>query len=170
MAATASSIRIAASAMMRRTAGPCSARTNRRAVQTLSTHSAEPEFVDCGFQNGQAVHEEPHFQDRFAPGATLWAFASYGDQRNGEVTHFSIVRPDGSVFADWTFDLVSQDLARPFYSGTAWDWSYTLPSNATTGVWTLKAEFEGTTYQHAFEVQRAGAPSGHSRHARPSHR
>ena len=139
-------------------------------IQTLTTHSAEPEFVDCGFENGEAVHEDPHFQDRFAPGDTLWAFASYGDQRNGEITHFSIVRPDGSVFADWTFDLVSQDLPRPFYSGTAWDWSHALPSDAPLGIWMLQAEFADQTYQHAFEVQAPDGPRGHSRHARPSRR
>ena len=39
----------------------------------------------------------------FAPGATLWAFASYSDQRNREVTHFSVLRPDASIQTSWDF-------------------------------------------------------------------
>lgn len=157
--------------------GTCNAGADRWAVfqpyespriDTLTTHSAEPEFVDCGFANGEAVHEDPHYQDLFLPGETLWAFASYSDHRNGDVTHFSLLQPDGSVFADWDFDLASEELPRPFYSGTAWDWSYTLPVDAPQGTWILQAEFAGQVYRHSFEVGRTLAPPrGHSTHARP---
>ena len=136
-------------------------------IDTLTTHSAEPALVECGVADGQPVHEEPHFEDRFAPGATLWAFASYSDHRNGEVSHFSVIDPEGTVLTSWDFDLASQSLPRPFYSGTAWDWSVALPVDALVGVWTLRAEFEGAVYEHAFEVAAAGGPSSHSRHARP---
>jgi murein DD-endopeptidase MepM/ murein hydrolase activator NlpD len=135
-------------------------------IDTLTTHSAEPELVDCGFENGEPVHEDPHFADTFAPGATLWAFASYSDHRNGEVTHFSVMRPDASVETSWDFDLASENLPKPFYSGTAWDWSVTLPADAPAGTWTLEAEFAGRVYRHAFTVT-APAARGHSRHARP---
>jgi len=157
--------------------GACNALPDRWAVaqpyeapriDTLTTHSAEPTLVDCGVADGAPVHEDPHFQDVFAPGATLWAFASYSDHRNGEVTHFSVVAPDGSILTGWDFDLASEKLPKPFYSGTAWDWSVALPADAAPGAWTLRAEFEGATYEHAFEVAAsAGAAPGHSRHERP---
>ena len=137
-------------------------------IDTLTTHSAEPTLVDCGVANGVPVHEEPHFADGFAPGATLWAFASYSDHRNGEVTHFSVLRPDASVETSWDFDLASQNLPKPFYSGTAWDWSVTLPTDAPAGTWMLQAEFQGQTYQHAFAVTAAAPARGHSHHARPA--
>lgn len=138
-------------------------------IDTLTTHSAEPALVDCGVDaNGTPVHEDPHFADSFAPGATAWAFASYSDHRNGEVTHFSVLRPDGSVQSSWDFDLASQNLPKPFYSGTAWDWSVALPADAPAGTWTLQAEFEGRTYEHPFTVT-AAPTRGHSRHARPQH-
>ena len=138
-------------------------------IDTLTTHSAEPALVDCGVdENGQPVHEDPHFQDSFAPGETMWAFASYSDHRDGEITHFSVVQPDGNLLTSWDFDLASQNLPRPFYSGTAFDWSVALPADAPLGEWTLLAEFEGRTYQHSFEVARSTAmPPAHSRHARP---
>ena len=136
-------------------------------IDTLSTHSAAPTLVDCGVMNGQPVHEDPHFQDRFAPGQTFRVFASYSDQRNGEVTHFSVLDPAGNVLSSWDFDLASENLPRPFYSGTAWDWSVALPADARDGTWTVRAEFEGETYSHAFEVDSATTRRGHSRHARP---
>jgi murein DD-endopeptidase MepM/ murein hydrolase activator NlpD len=138
-------------------------------IDTLTTHSAEPEFVDCGVENGVPVHEDPHFDDTFAPGETLWAFASYSDHRNGEITHFSVVGPDLAVLTSWDFDLAGENLPKPFYSGTAWDWSVTLPADAEAGTWTLQAELAGQTYRHAFEVEAsAPVPRGHSRHARPA--
>ena len=114
------------------------------------------------------MHEDPHFADAFAPGDTVWAFASYSDHRNGEITRFSVSTPDGDVFMSWDFDLASEDLPKPFYSGTAWDWPIALPADAPEGEWSLAADFEGETYRHAFRVV-AGTDMhrGHSRHAHP---
>jgi len=130
-------------------------------ILSLTTHSAEPETVDCGVADGAAVHDTAHARDRFSPGDTVWAFAAYADHRNGEVTAFSLLRPDGSPFAQWTFDLASEHLERPFYSGTAWDWSYTLPADAPSGEWTLQADFAGQTYRHVFSVAPAIGPNQH---------
>ena len=121
-------------------------------INALSTHAMEPQFVGCGVGGGQPVEENPAYQDAFEPGATLWVFAAYHDQRNGEITYFNIQRPDHSVWHAWDFDLASEGLPKPFYSGTGWDWSYVLPADAPPGAWTLNAEFEGQTYAHAFTV------------------
>ncbi len=121
-------------------------------INALSTHAMEPQFVGCGVGGGQPVEENPAYQDAFEPGATLWVFAAYHDQRNGEITYFNIQRPDHSVWQAWDFDLASEGLPKPFYSGTGWDWSYVLPADAPPGAWTLNAEFEGQTYAHAFTV------------------
>lgn len=130
-------------------------------ILSLSTHSAEPETVDCGIADGAPVRDSAHAQDRFRPGDTLWAFAAYADHRNGEVTTFSLLRPDGSTFAQWTFDLASEQLEKPFYSGTAWDWSHVLPADAPIGEWNLQAVFAGQTFRHAFTVAPAIDPNQH---------
>lgn len=141
--------------------GDCNAAPDRWAVlqpyedpriDTLSTHSAEPNQIVCGYVGGTAFDDDPHAQDVFAAGESLWVFASYSDQRNGQITHFRITRPDGSIFAQWDFDLASEHLALPFYSGTAWDWKYTLPADAPVGAWQVSADFQDRTYTHAFRV------------------
>jgi hypothetical protein len=136
-------------------------------IDSLTTHSASPEVVDCGIENGAPVHEDPHFSDRFAPGATVVVFASYSDHRNGDITHFSVLDPAGNALESWDFDLASENLESEFYSGTAWDWPVALPEDAAVGTWTVRADFAGTTYEHAFAV--ADTPvfvRGHSRHGR----
>ncbi len=81
--------------------GQCSAAADRWIVlqpyeapriDSLTTHWAEPSSVACGIADGHAVHESPAYQDQFMPGDTLWAFAAYSDQRNGQLTHFSVLR------------------------------------------------------------------------------
>lgn len=126
-------------------------------IDSLSTHALEPEQAGCGFANGENFDDVPHYADTFAPGDDLWVFASYRDQRNGEITHYSILRPDGSAFAQWDFDLASQGFPRPFYSGTAWDWKFALPRTLPSGAWQVRAVFEGQTYTHAFAVAPAPA-------------
>src|SRR5882724_5510421 len=79
-------------------------------INTLSTHSAEPNQIACGYEDSENLDDTPNYKVVFAPGDTLWVFASYRDQRNGEVTNFSIRRPDSSVFAQWDFDLASLNL------------------------------------------------------------
>lgn len=153
--------------------GECNAGPDRWAVfqpyedphiDTLSTHSAEPDQIACGVVNGANVDDAANYKSVFAPGDTLWVFASWRDQRNGEVTNFSILRPDGSIFEQWDFDLASQNLPSPFYSGTAFDWQYALPANAPAGEWQFKAVFEGQTYVRTFEVSVIDAAS--AAHAR----
>jgi murein DD-endopeptidase MepM/ murein hydrolase activator NlpD len=130
-------------------------------IDTISTHSAEPQFVDCGVDaTGNPVEENPNFKDVFKPGDALWVFTSYRDQRNGEVTKFSIARPDGSEFATWDFDLASQNNPKSFYSGTGADWQFALPNDAPAGTWTITAAFQGQTYVKTFAVSTAPAAPG----------
>jgi hypothetical protein len=128
-------------------------------IDSLSTHTVEPMFVNCGVDAaGNPVDETPAYKSEFAPGDTVWVFASYRDQRNGEITHFSILRPDGTEFAQWDFDLASQGNPKPFYSGTGADWKFNLPTDAPTGAWTITAVFQGQTYTRAFTVTDTSVP------------
>lgn len=122
-------------------------------LNSLSTHSAEPEFVDCGVDaDGAVVTDVPHYADAFTAGDAVHVLASYHDQRDGEITHFEIVAPDGSVPHAWDFDLADAQLPKPFYAGTAFSWSYQLADDAPAGVWRLTAEFQGKSHAHEFAV------------------
>lgn len=121
-------------------------------IDLLSTHAATPDFVDCGVAAGEAVHEEPHYRDRFAAGETVHAFVAYSDHRNGDIAAFELLQPDGRVFAQWTHDLADEGLPRDFYAATAWGWDHSLPVDAPAGRWMLRGEFSGQTYEHPFVV------------------
>src|SRR5258708_9634525 len=85
-------------------------------IDSLSTHSAEPVFVGCGVDtDGNTVAETPNYKSEFTPGDEMWLFASYRDQRSGQITHFSITRPDGSALAQGDFKHASQTNPKPFY-------------------------------------------------------
>lgn len=127
-------------------------------IDSLSTHAAEPNQIVCGYVGGKNFQDTPNYKTVFAPGDALWVFASYRDQRDGQVTQFTILRPDGSVFQNWPFDPSSQNNPLPFYSGSAYDWQYTLPADAPTGVWTITAVFQGQTYTRTFVVSKADRP------------
>jgi murein DD-endopeptidase MepM/ murein hydrolase activator NlpD len=123
------------------------------AINSLSTHSAEPDFVDCGVgTDGSAVTDVPNYADAFDVGDTVHVVASYRDQRNGEATHFEIRSPDASVVDTWDFDLAESQLPKPFYAGTAFSWIFALPATAAAGTWHVTATFQGRSYDHAFTV------------------
>ncbi|MGA9333358.1 MAG: peptidoglycan DD-metalloendopeptidase family protein [Rudaea sp.] len=121
-------------------------------IDSLSTHSAEPTQIVCGYVGGKNFDDAPHYQSVFAPGDTFWVFASYRDQRNGEVSDFNIQRPDGSQFTQWNFDLADANEPKPFYAGTSFDWQFSLPDDAPTGTWTITAQFQGQKYERTFTV------------------
>lgn len=133
------------------------------AINTLSLHASEPESLRCGVDaDGQPVHEETAAIDSVEPGQPFRTFVSFRDHRNGDISAFSLLRPDGSTFAQWQFDLASAGLPRPLYSATGWDWVHTLPADAPTGYWRFQAVFRGQTYRLDFFVgsaadARAGA-------------
>lgn len=122
------------------------------AINTLSLHRQEPEFIGCGVAGGFAVHEETFATDTVAPGASFHAFAAFRDHRNGDLATFALKRPDGSEFARWDFDLAAQGLPRPFYAATGWSWIYTLPADAPRGYWRFTADFHGQAYAREFFV------------------
>jgi murein DD-endopeptidase MepM/ murein hydrolase activator NlpD len=125
------------------------------AINTLTIHAAEPEFVECGLIDGAEAHEQTHAVDSVVPGSTFQAFASYRDHRAGESATFTLTRPDGTEFARWNHDLADSNPQRTFYPATAWYWAHTLPADAAHGYWHFNAAFNDRTYTRAFYVGSA---------------
>lgn len=138
-------------------AGPCNQwnseswwaeqpRYNDSAINAVMTHSAPPEFEPC------PSPDNIHARNRFHPGETAYFAAYYRDQLDSQVSKYTIFRPDGSIFRDWTHH---SNVAH--YSASYWYWSFTIPVNAPTGEWTFQVLYEGKTYSHTFAV----APENH---------
>ncbi|MDC8013879.1 peptidoglycan DD-metalloendopeptidase family protein [Tahibacter soli] len=119
------------------------------AINELATHSAAPNFPSPNCPN--PVAETPNFADAVQPGQQVIFAAYYRDQRAGQVTNFAIVRPDGTTFQSWNFDM-AQATSDPYYDSSYWYWTYTLPAGAPAGVWRFRATFQSRTYEHRFTV------------------
>jgi murein DD-endopeptidase MepM/ murein hydrolase activator NlpD len=119
------------------------------AINKLATHTAPPEFHDPNCPN--PIDETTHISDRFLAGATIYFIAYYRDQLSAQLTTFTVLRPNGSVYDTWTFRM-SDATPDPYYGAAYWYWLSTLPGNAPTGTWHLRATYESVTYDHPFFV------------------
>jgi murein DD-endopeptidase MepM/ murein hydrolase activator NlpD len=109
------------------------------AINALMTHSAPPVFPSC------PQTETLNVKDSFRPGDTVYFAAYYRDQLAGQVSHYYIIRPDQSVYYDWTH---SSTVAH--YECSWWYWYMALPLGSPTGTWTFRVIYEGNIYEHYF--------------------
>lgn len=117
---------------------------NDSAINKIATHDAEPFFPDPNCPN--PVDETPHLSDHFLGGQTVYFATYYRDQLTGQVTSYSVLRPNGSSFASWNGSS-PQD-----YTASYWYSWYTLPANAPAGRWRFIATFQSVSYAHDFFV------------------
>ncbi len=109
-------------------------------INNLMTGSGAPVFPTC------PTTETKNEKRFFKSGETVFASAYYRDQPAGVQTAYSILRPDGSVFSNWSHSSTQTYLA------SYWYWSRVLPANAPRGVWRFTATFNGTPYERTFIV------------------
>jgi len=121
-------------------------------LNRLSTHARAPEFPVC-----PDTTDHPYFSNTFHAGDAITVGAAYRDQGRGQPTIFRMLRPDGSVFDNWQFDIAEDPAAPAYYSGTFWHWDRHLPADAPSGTWIVEAQFLGQTVRHSFLVEGAAA-------------
>jgi murein DD-endopeptidase MepM/ murein hydrolase activator NlpD len=119
------------------------------AIDKLATHSGPPDYHGTNCPN--PVDETPNLSNNFLPGATAYFAAYYRDQLGPQVTTFTVLRPNGTTFATWSFKM-SDATTDPYYSAAYWYWNYTLPAGAPPGLWHLRATYQSVTYNHDFTV------------------
>jgi hypothetical protein len=111
------------------------------AVNAVTTATALPDAATC--PNPVVTH----LKDQFAPGDTIYFITYYRDQLSGQQSQYTIYKPDGSVYQNWT-----GTMAAAYWSTAYWYRAYTLSANAPTGRWKYQVVYNGQTYQHTFSV------------------
>ena len=107
----------------------------------------EPYHGTCNAPASLWAQQRPYYDS----GQTGIFAAYYRDQLGAQLTSFSIVRPDGSIFQSWAFRM-SDATTDPYYAASYWYFSRALPANAPSGTWHFRATYEGITYNHDFTV------------------
>jgi murein DD-endopeptidase MepM/ murein hydrolase activator NlpD len=117
-------------------------------MNRLTTQSAGPVFPACSIQ------ETSNDKSLFRPGQQLTTAAYYRDQGIGQQTQFAILRPDGTVFSNWTHNSPNT------YTSSYWFWNWTVPPNPLNGTWKLRATFNSIQYEQEFRVDSFATVSG----------
>lgn len=108
-------------------------------INTLLTHSKEMKFNPC------PQLDDINAQDTFNCSTKSIIFAAYfHDQQKGELISYKIIRPDGSIFKNWTHS--SPDI----YLSSYWYWKFDMPMNPEEGLWIFSATYNSNTVNHDF--------------------
>ena len=110
------------------------------AVNKVTTGHSAPALPNCPGQDASNI------QDSFAPGALVYFTTYYRDQLGSQQSHYTIYRPDGTVYQSWT-----HNMNEAHYNASWWWWSYTMPAGPV-GTWRFKVEFNGQSYETTFNV------------------
>ena len=112
---------------------------------TFNTLIQSPVTLHIADDHGPAGQPDPvcrHLRD----------LLGHRDQRHGQVTQFRLLRPDQSVFQQWSFDSQSVGGTAAHYAASYWYFTRTIPAAGPQGTWTFEATFEGQVSTHAFQV------------------
>lgn len=107
-------------------------------INAVLTHSAPPIFPDC------PVQETTFEKNVFEPGDRVHLAVYLRDQIAGTKINLRVLRPNGTVFNNWDFNLTND------YSSSYWYWIMDMPS--LPGEWTWRATYQGQVVDHKFTV------------------
>ena len=114
-------------------------------INKLTTGDAEPVTPPC------SLPEEPHIQDSFDSGATIYFTTYYHDQLDSQSSQYTIYRPDGSIYRQWQH---SSDEA--YYDSSYWFWIWEFANDEPTGTWRFEVQYIDKLYTTYFNI---GAPT-----------
>lgn len=89
----------------------------------------------------------PNDVQMLAKGSLGYFTAFYRDQRQGQVSSYRIVRPNGTTLQNW-----NHSIAAPHFAASWWWWSWTIPAAGPNGTWRFEVDFQGQTYSIDFVV------------------
>ena len=114
------------------------------AVDRITTGATPVNFPAC------PTAESPNSQSAFPVGSTIYFTTYYRDQRDTQSSHYTIYRPNGSIYASW-------DHSGPaaHYAASYWYWGFVF-SGEMQGTWRFTVEFESQVYERFFSY---GSPA-----------
>ncbi len=138
-------------------AGPCNSTTASSwwrdqqpyydsALNRVTTGYAPAVFPSC------PNPESPNVRVNFDPGPQIYFTMYYRDQLVGQLSTFTIRRPDGSTYANW-----DHSSPEPHYAGSWWYWWFNIPAGEQQGTWTFTVNFLGQTIERAFSIGSAAS-------------
>ncbi|RFN59552.1 T9SS type A sorting domain-containing protein [Marixanthomonas ophiurae] len=110
-------------------------------INRLSTHNSSNFDTECG------VVENTYEELNFEPGEDVIFHIYYRDISTDDNTHITVTKPDGSILYDYDFTS-----PWPNYTGVYAEWVFPVDATWPDGVYTITAEFYGTTYETIFGV------------------
>ena len=78
----------------------------------------------------------------------------YRDQLAGQESRYTVFKPDGSIYYQWTH---ASDATH--YAASYWYWYMDFPVDAPRGVWHFQVHYEGLTYSHRFIIGHIQNPA-----------
>ena len=113
------------------------------AVIAVQTGTGPPYRPPCPQQ------EVTNQADRFDPDDLVTFVTAYRDQLAGQASTYRILKPDGTVYQTWDHASTADH-----YSASYWYWTKALDyeGSAPLGTWRFEVDFEGETYETAFDV------------------
>jgi murein DD-endopeptidase MepM/ murein hydrolase activator NlpD len=109
------------------------------AVNRVTTGDLPADFPTC------PLAENPNARATFPAGAQVYFTTYYHDQLGSQLSTYTIYRPDGSIYAQWTHSSPA-----PHYSSSWWWWSFGFPVGEIQGAWRFTVDYEGTTTERVF--------------------
>lgn len=107
-------------------------------INALLLHTAEIAFNTC------PETETTNISFQFLPNTSVYTASYFKDQLAGTSAFYKLYKPDGEVFAEWTY------LFNENYDSSYWYWHFNNLSDL--GEWTFECTYQGKTVQQKFKV------------------
>jgi len=116
-------------------------------INAIYTHCAPPVFMPC------PSADITNICDTWYPGSLVHFFSYFTETLAGQRAYYRILKPDGSIWADWNYAFPVS------YLGSYWYWTFTLPPG-NLGVWSFLVHLKGKTLVYYFQVINPLDPDG----------
>jgi murein DD-endopeptidase MepM/ murein hydrolase activator NlpD len=113
-------------------------------VNRMTTGDAQAVFPVC------PDPETPNMKATFPTNSQIYFTTYYRDQLLTHLSTYTIYRPDGTVWSQWTHSSPGS------FSSSWWWWTFTFSAIEPQGTWRFTVEYLGTTHERFFAI---GSPA-----------